>query len=227
MENLEEVSYLLKGKNANLNPQDFLKMGISTPYAQGADDSCKDSTAGVINGTKDWFKVAEKKLDEEGKEVDEPVTPIGNMSDVINEAKVWEWAGVSFGEYELMLLHKSIKMHSLTAKADQVRLWGKIRGSERDYYVLEGTIGTGGGEEGAEEGGAPTDGGMEARGTGVNKYTYWVTNSPLDAWVMLPDLKPQDILNARQIKYIISGNIDNKIFTNPFYFDSEKTYLRA
>jgi hypothetical protein len=33
MENLEEVSYLLKGKNANLNPQDFLKMGISTPYA--------------------------------------------------------------------------------------------------------------------------------------------------------------------------------------------------
>jgi hypothetical protein len=90
------------------------------------------------------------------------------MSDVINEAKVWEWAGVSFGEYELMLLHKSIKMHSLTAKADQVRLWGKIRGSERDYYVLEGTIGTGGGEEGADAGGravrAPGPS-LHARGT--------------------------------------------------------------
>ena len=40
------------------------------------------------------------------------------MADVIAEAKVWEWAGVSFGEYELMLLHKSIKTHTLTAKAD-------------------------------------------------------------------------------------------------------------
>ena len=68
---------------------------------------------------------------------------------------------------------------------------------------------------------------MEARGTGVNKNVYWVTNSPLDAWVMLPDLKPQDIINARSIKYIISGNLDSKIYTNPFYFESEKTYLRA
>jgi len=119
------------------------------------------------------------------------------MPDVINEAKVWEWAGVSFGEYELMLLHKSIKKHTLTAKAEQVRLWGKIRGSEKDYYVLEGTVGTGGGEEGGEEGGAPVVEGMEARGSGVNKYAYWVTNSPLDAWVILPDLKPQDIINAR------------------------------
>jgi len=148
------------------------------------------------------------------------------MADIIAESKVWEWAGVSFGEYELMLLHKSIKMHTLAAKADQVRLWGKIRGSERDYYVLEGTVGAGGGEDGGEEGGAAA-GGAEARGTGVNKYVYWVTNSPLDAWVMLPDLKPQDIINARRIKYIISGNINNKIYTNPFYFESEKTYLRA
>jgi len=93
-------------------------MGISTPYAQGSDDSCKNSTAPIITGTKDWFKTTETKLDEEGKEIDEPVVPIGNMTDIIAESKVWEWAGVSFGEYEIMLLHKSIKKHTLTSKAD-------------------------------------------------------------------------------------------------------------
>lgn len=37
----------------------------------------------------------------------------------------------------------------------------------------------------------------EARGTGVNKYAYWATNSPFDPWVMLPDLLPSDIKAAR------------------------------
>lgn len=44
---------------------------------------------------------------------------------------------------------------------------------------------------------------------------------------MLPDLKPQDIKNARSIKYTFSGEIDAKIYTNPFFFETEKTYLRA
>lgn len=111
--------------------------------------------------------------------------PIGNMPDFKQEAKVWEWAGVSFGEYELMLLIKSIKTLAKDSGASQLRLWGKIRGTQKDYYVVEGTLA--GGEE---EGGAGGEEGMEARGTGVNKYVYWVTNSPIDAWKMLPDLKP-------------------------------------
>jgi hypothetical protein len=109
--------------------------------------------------------------------------------------------------------------------ATSLRLWGKIRGTCKDYYVVEGTLA---GVEDAEggEGGAPVEG-LEARGSGVNKFVYWVTNSPIDAWTILPDLKPNDIINARTIKYAISGNIDGKIYTNPFYFDTEKTYLRA
>lgn len=89
---------------------------------------------------------------------------------------------------------------------------------------MEGTLG--GGEEGEGGGEAPVEG-MEARGTGVNKFNYWVTNSPIDAWTLLPDLKPQDIINARTIKYAFSGDVNAKIYTNPFYFDTEKVYLRA
>ena len=142
------------------------------------------------------LQVVEKKLDEEGKEIDEPIPPIGNMADIIAESKIWEWAGVNFGEYELMLLHKSIQKHIVTAKCDTVRLWGKIRGSEKDYYVLEGTVGGGEGD-GGDGGDVPAGEGMEAKGTGVNKYTYWVANGPLEPWNVLPDLKPQDIINAR------------------------------
>ena len=162
------------------------------------------------------------KLDEEGKEVEEPLPPIGNMPDIIADSKVWEWAGVSFGEYELMLLVKSIKTLAKDSAATQLRLWGKIKGTTKDYYVVEGSVA--GGEE---EGGEAQAEGQEASGTGVNKFVYWVANSPIDPWSKLPDLKPMDIINARAIKYALSGNLDAKIFTNPFYFETEKTYLRA
>jgi radial spoke head protein 4A len=68
---------------------------------------------------------------------------------------------------------------------------------------------------------------MEPRGTGVNRFVYWVCNSPLEEWVQLPDLKPRDIINARGMKALFTGNVDNKIFTNPFYFETEKVLLRA
>ena len=47
-----------------------------------------------------------------------------------------------------------------------------------DYYVAEGTLeATGGDEENPE----PVEG-VEARGVGVNKYVYWVCNTPLGSW---------------------------------------------
>jgi len=101
-----------------------------------------------------------------------------------------------------------------------MRLWGKIRGNSNDYFIAEGTL-----DEG-EEGGADA-GENESRGTGVNKFVYWVTNSPLGQWTQLPDLTRQDVINARSIKYNFSGNLDQKIYTNPFYFGTEKLYLRS
>ena len=106
-----------------------------------------------------------------------------------------------------------------------MRLWGKIKGTECDYYVAEGVVEPAGGEEG-EEPAAPTEP-VEARGAGVNKYCYFVCNSPNAGWSELPDLKPSDIVNARCIKHTFSGDLNKDIFTNPFYFQKEKVYLRA
>jgi radial spoke head protein 4/6 len=119
-----------------------------------------------------------------------------------------------------MLLQKSINALIAKSGASSMRFWGKIKGTQMDYFVVEATQ-EGGAEpeEGAEAG--------EARGTGANQYVYWVTNSPVKDWTMLPDIKPSQIIKARQIKYMLSGNLSQKIITNPFYFDEERVYLRA
>jgi hypothetical protein len=44
-------------------------------------------------------------------------------------------------------------------------------------------------EEGEEE--KPAD--FEEKGTGVNKFTYWVSHQSFAEWTKLPDLCPDDI----------------------------------
>lgn len=70
-------------------------------------------------------------------------------------------------------------------------------------------------------------GDFEQRGTGVNKFVYWACNNPLQAWSQLPDLPPKGIEAARSIKFSFSGDLERKIITNPFFFGTERNYLRA
>mmetsp|Transcript_17763 Transcript_17763/g.30076 ORF Transcript_17763/g.30076 Transcript_17763/m.30076 type:complete len:135 (-) Transcript_17763:637-1041(-) len=106
--------------------------------------------------------------------------------------------------------------------AGQLRFWGRVRGTEKDYYIAEGTLEAGEPVEGEE----PVEG-FEERGSGVNKFVYWVTNSPMDEWTQLPDLKPNDLINSRHIKMMFTGDVNRRIYTNPFFMETEKVLLRA
>ena len=110
------------------------------------------------------------------------------------------------------MLQKSI--NGLVAKvgASQMRFWGKIKGTQKDYFVAEGFL------EGGEEADLSRES-TEARGTGANQYVYWVCNNPLEDWIQLSDLIPSQIIQSRNIKVSITGQINAKVFTNPFYFD--------
>ena len=108
--------------------------------------------------------------------------------------------------------------------ATNLRFFGKIRGTQQDYYIVEATLD--GGEEEAEEGGE-AENNAEPKGTGVNKYTYYVTHNSLSDWVKLPDLNPQDLQSARKIKILLTGDLERPIYSNPFFFGKEKHYLRA
>lgn len=56
-----------------------------------------------------------------------------------------------------------------------MRLWGKIHGTSKDYFIAEGYT-----EAGVTDEEKPQ--GFEPRGSGLNKYVYWATNSPLEQW---------------------------------------------
>ena len=64
-----------------------------------------------------------------------------------------------------------------------MRFWGKIKGTEYDYFIAEGKVDAGEAADGGEEG-------TEPRGTGCNEYVYWICNNLLETWIQLPDIKP-------------------------------------
>jgi len=120
-----------------------------------------------------------------------------------------------------------LKKLAADSGAAKLRFFGKIRGTDNDYYVAEGE-GAGGEEGGEGEGEVAPD--VEPNGTGVNKFTYWVSHSSLGAWVKLPDISPLDLGAGRKIKILFSGDLDRPIYADPYYFKAKKTekfYLRA
>merc|ERR1712139_583857 len=104
----------------------------------------------------------------------------------------------------------------------RIRLWGKILGSEADYYVAEAYKEGESGEVDEENPDA------EPAGTGANKYAYLVTNDlASQEWTKLPNTKPKEIVAARQIKKLLSGNTNAKVVTHPPFPGNEQVYLRA
>ena len=143
-------------------------------------------------------------------------------------SRIFQWAGISFGEQETYRLQKSIKKLAAAKPHKSIRFFGKIFGTQRDYYVVEAT------GEVAEEDEAPAvedeeeaDGRLEAPGTGVNELTYYVACDALSEWKRLPDLSYKEMQAARQIKVLFTGDLERAIYTNPFFFGKEKHYLRA
>lgn len=57
----------------------------------------------------------------------------------------------------------------------------------------------------------------EEKGTGVNKKTYFVCNEPGKPWVKLPNVTPQQIVVARQIKKFFTGRLDAPVSDYHFF----------
>lgn len=90
------------------------------------------------------FKANKKLLDPlmEGEEDNlAPVGAIGYVPNFMEEAKWFEWSGVGFGEEESYRIFRALTVLS-NAKKDKnlknVRLWGKIYCTDKDYYIAEG-----------------------------------------------------------------------------------------
>jgi len=142
------------------------------------------------------------------------------VQDLLADSRIFQWAGIGFGEQESYRLQKSIKKLAEKTQASDIKFFGKILGSKQDYYIVEATVEGGDDEEEGAEGQEEEEKGpeFEVKGTGVNKFTYFVASSSLSDWKKLPDLSPTDLAAARQIKVSFTGELDRNIYTNPFFF---------
>ena len=129
-----------------------------------------------------------------------------------------EWANISFGEEDTYRLQRSIKRLAIMSGAEALGFVGKIFGTQKDYWIANGRVTTN------EE---PVAKGVEKRGEGVNTFVFWVTDNLLNDWIQLPDVRPEQIIAARQIKHIFTGDLNCTIDTNPVFPGKERHLLRA
>lgn len=211
---------MLKHTEKDIN--EFLRLGESTAHAKHCDQKAAATTE-FVKAVRKIFARGET-TGEEGEEVqEEQAAPVGFVPDIIADNKlIYSWAGLDFGDYNCLLMQKTLKALANNTAATNVRFWGKIVGTERDYFIAEGVAEDANPPE-EEENAEP----KEARGTGVNTFAYWVCNNPAGDWVALPDLYPSDIKASRDIKMSFTGQLDRKLFSNPFFFKTEAVYLRA
>lgn len=141
--------------------------------------------------------------------------------DLLDEATLLEWAGVSFGRGEIYRIYLSIKKlaEGLPGDVERLRFVGKINTRTLPYFVVEGVSPEE--EEGLDE--AKQEG-----KAGANKYAYWVTqNVESGTWSKLPNVTMDQVVKARLFKRLLTGNLDAKVPSYPPFQGTEKNLLRA
>jgi len=155
--------------------------------------------------------------------VDEGGAPVNlcAIPDIMEQADEFAWAGVGLGEAESWRIMCSLRRLS-AAEADKglttLNFWGKILGSEADYYIAEAK------KDGGEDAGEGDD---EPAGQGVNTYSYYATTDLCGKWTLLPHLKVNEVVASTKIKKLFTGSLDAPVTTHPAFPGNESVLLRA
>lgn len=148
-----------------------------------------------------------------------PPAVVSGVSDLLDEANMFEWAGIGFSKTETFRLAIAIQNLAGKEQSTSMRLWGKILGREMDFYVAEGQV---------AEAYEPEDPMIEEGVSGVNRHTYWVMKDDGSyVWERLPPVSAAQILGARKLRRYIGADLDAAISGNPPFPGTERNFLRA
>lgn len=148
-----------------------------------------------------------------------PTDPVTGVADLLDEANMFEWAGLGFSKGETFRLSLALQRLAQTNSTVNMRFWGKILGRGADYYIAEGELPS------AYE---PEDPEAEEGATGVNKLTYWaMKDNGAYQWVQLPPVRREQILVSRQLRRFVRGDLEAPVLGHPPFPGLEKNYLRA
>lgn len=120
------------------------------------------------------------------------------MPDINTEYEAFKTAGISIGETNCYHLSKVLRELAIENDVKEIRFWGKILG-KKDYYVIQGLT-----SKSYVNDLGPNS---EPYGTGINDYSYWVSNNVLGKWSELPLISPCQLTASREFKYVFSGNL--------------------
>jgi len=154
------------------------------------------------------------------KVLEEPPESVTSFPDLIDESNMWEWAGLSFGREQTYRLYLSIKNLSTTIQPghESLRFWGRINTRSGDYFIVEGK---------AFEEKEDADPLLLEGLNGPNKYVYWVSKSFESGWEQLPQVTMKQIVIARQIRRLFTGDLNKEVSSYPPFPGKERELLRA
>lgn len=176
----------------------------------------------VIKQSKENTKLI-KPIPKEGEELPEPVpTP-----DFMRQAELFSAVGCGFAREEIFKLSLSVSRLATAQELLEVRIFGKIYGVNKDYYIVEAKMSSWPEEDDGEESR------NESWGAGANSHAYFVTNNLLGKWDRLPRVQPHMIILARKMRHFFTGDLNAKVYGFPRFTPlsgtpwTEKDFLRA
>ena len=186
-ENFEEISQFVREKNTKLDSFQY-----RIPQKQ-------------IKKTFEHTPLEEKFLTEFSQKRKQEATTINNyMEDILSQSKLFEWGGISFSEEEWYKIRLAMKKILIENDCEYLRFFGKIYGIKSDYYIIQGSLKTYPMRNPAKH--------VETRGNeGINRFTFWVSNSILESWYELPDITHEQIVASRRFKYHLTGDLNSKV----------------
>ena len=125
----------------------------------------------------------EEKIIQEKSQIKVPkVKEVQNyMEDILLHASILEWIGINFNQTEWYKIRMAMKKLLIENKCEYIRFFGKIYGINSDYYIIQGIV------KDYPMKNPPKH--VESRGNeGINRYTFWVSDSLLEYWNELPDI---------------------------------------
>jgi radial spoke head protein 4A len=186
-ENFEDISIFIREKNTKLDNFQYRLPTKNVP-------KCFNHTP-----------LEEKILTEFSTKKKQPTKTIQNyMEDVLQQSKLFEWGGISFSDEEWYKIRMAMKKILIENDCEFLRFFGKIYGSKSDYYIIQGLLKT------YPMKNPPVH--VESKGNeGINRYTFWVSNSVLESWYELPEITHEQLVISRRFKYMLTGDLIRKV----------------
>lgn len=191
------------------------------PAPPASDGSAADAArATAADWSANCIKLVTGEKDPETEEfIPPPEDAEDRLEDIIHVTEDLEWAGVSFGEEESIRIKQAmVTTLGQNEGIEKLRFWGKVLGTNADYYVLEAT------QDGVLNEDEEADEGVEEI---ANKFAYYVSTEVGKDFVRLPNVSAAHVLGASSFRKFLTGDLAAPVKAHPPFPGSEAHLLRA